>query len=163
MSDGIPTRPDLPVVRVPLRPLSEGERVARLFAQGLDEDELPLSLTDEERAAALNPGLPDPRSRTMDVKPGWKTSEFWLHAAMVLVILPVLAWLGNSAISPLGDMLTSLGAASPLLALAVPLVKGSLFAFLAWCGQKLAVAYGDNRTELKTAAPAAVAPVAPAA
>lgn len=148
--------------RKPLVPFATEVRRRLLYAQGLDEEALPLNLTPAERLAAANPGLPAPKEKHMEVTPGWRTSEFWLKAAVVLVVLPLLYWLSNEATSPLLEMLKALGGLNPLLALVVPIVGKALMGFIAWAAAKLAANYSDNRTELKVAALAASAPAAKA-
>jgi hypothetical protein len=69
------------------------------------------------------------------VKPGWKTSEFWLHA---------LAGLGLAVLG-LAEQLLPQAGANPIVqgvgAVVIPLVLG-------W----LAKAYGDGRVAVKSAA-----------
>lgn len=149
--------------RKPLVPFATEVRRRLLYAQGLDEEALPLSLSPAERLAARDPGLPASKETQMDnVTPGWKTSEFWLKAVVVLVVLPLLYWLSNEATSPVLEMLKALGGLNPLLALVVPIVGKALMGFIAWAAAKLAANYSDNRTELKVAALAASAPAAKA-
>lgn len=73
------------------------------------------------------------------VKPGWQTTEFWLH-------LGIQAALAKAFFTVLGALSIALPQAGlPLLvtgavAVAIPIVQG-------W----LVKAYGDNRTDTKTA------------
>lgn len=150
--------------RTPLVPLNQElrELIQRRYGmRPTDAEGMPLGLTDEEKKAAANPGLPDPNwRRTMETKPGWKTSEYWLTLIVTLVVLPVLGYLGNEALSPLAPMLTALASASPVLAIIVPVAKTALFGFLAWCAKKLAVAFNDGRVEVKLSANSAGKPAA---
>lgn len=145
----------------PRRPLvpppTELERELLLLAEGLDENGVPLGSTDAEKQAAANPGLADPNWKEKPMEPlkaGYRTSEFWLKAAVLLLVVPVLVFFqgGGPLPSPLPDMAADASTLHPLLALAMPVLLKAVGALIAWATVQLAGKYGDNRTSLKIAA-----------
>lgn len=118
---------------------------------GLDENNLPLGLSEAERQAAGNPGLPDPqwKETRMDTKPGYQTSEFWVTilAKIALVLLAYLAVAGG----PVEQIATSVASGGGVAGVLAPLAKEAVLGLLGWLIHKLSVTYGENRTMLKAA------------
>jgi Ca2+/H+ antiporter len=149
-------RAALAAARQPLVAPTSEERARQLADMGQELDAhgspIPIGLTPAEQQAALDPGLGGPPLEVdVDPKPGWKTSEFWLHALVTLIVIPVLAWLANQAVSPLGDILQSLGSGNAILAAVVLAMKPVLFGFLAWAVAQLQAKYADSRAAVKIA------------
>lgn len=85
----------------------------------------------------------------MEVKPGFKTSEFWVAilAKFALVALGYLAVAGG----PLEAISKSVVDGGGIAAIVAPLAKEALLGLLGLLIAKLSSKYGDNRTELKKA------------
>lgn len=113
---------------------------------------LPLTLTREERRAALNPGLPA-EVLNMEVKPGFKTSEFWV-AILGKLGMVVLAYLAVSG-GPLEAISKSVSDGGGIAGIVAPLAKEALLGLIALLLQKLTTKYGEQRAELKKAAASA--------
>lgn len=87
-------------------------------------------------------------SQVADAKPGYQTSEFWLHilAQAVLAVLGIVTAIGG----PLDAIATSLAGSNPILAAVVPLAKAAILAVIAWASGKLSTAYTVARSDVKT-------------
>lgn len=153
--------------RRPLRPLAPEERRRVLMDLGLDEDLLPLSLTPEERKAALQPEKPIPLTAEerrkalesgyynqqrpkMEPKSGFFTSEFVLKLLAGLAIAAI-AFTIDHGLPAIAAQLPNLGVVGTVLLVLVPVAKAAL----GWALQYLSSKYSDNRTELKVATLAA--------
>jgi hypothetical protein len=94
----------------------------------------------------------------MPVKPGWKTSEFWLHLAVGAVIA-FLAFTVNDGLPAIAAQLPTAGVVGSILLLLLPMVKMGL----GWLLTRLSTTYDNNRTEQKTTATEAGAGATPPA
>ena len=129
-------------MRRPLKPVSdeEGRRLAGLYrvvwAPGTAQHLMPLGSTPAEVMAGQKPGLPA-RSDSMETKPGYKTTEFWLTLVFGIGVA-CLGFLSENteAFSALPGVWGMLAA----LALKVAVVPA-----LAW----MTVKYNEYRAKLK--------------
>lgn len=121
------------MTRRPLVPLAEELRQKLLRDRGLDADMLPLSLTPDERRAAVDPGLPAPEVKPMEPLIPPKVAAI---AAVIGSILGVAATFASGVASLpvwLPFLLSALGAvalflagkAVPPLKVGGPLVQGT--------------------------------------
>jgi hypothetical protein len=150
-------RAALAAARQPLVGPTSEERARQLADMGQELDAhgspIPIGLTQAEKDAALDPGLGGPPLE-VDVeplKPGWKTTEFWTHVLMTYVVLPLLGFFSNQALSPLGDMLAALASSNAILAVVVGALKPVLFAALIWAMKQLQERYTAERSAVKVA------------
>lgn len=122
----------------------------KLLGQELDahDSPIPIGLTASEKLAALDPGLA-PKESSMDTKPGYKTTEFWV----TILAKALVAAIGYFTVTggPLDEITAALQAGGGFAAVVVPLAKVAAGPFFAWLASKIASKYVDSRTAVKTA------------
>jgi hypothetical protein len=144
-------------IRKPLVQPPQEERDANLKAMGMvrDGDEVYMANRSEleveaDKHAAEAPNPTAEEELSMETKPGYKTSEFW----MTLLAKAVVAAIAYFTVSggPLDQIATAVTTGAPILALIAPLAKTALAGLLGYLATKLATKYVESRTEVKTAA-----------